>query len=59
MTMRVRAGLMLMAALAMMGLASCGHYICSEGANFGASTCTSSGRWRYQRQWDRFRISPV
>jgi len=43
MTMRVRAGLMLMAALAMMGLASCGHYICSEGANFGASTCTGSG----------------
>jgi len=41
MTMRVRAGLMLMAALAMMGLASCGHYTC--GAGFGSSTCTSSG----------------
>jgi hypothetical protein len=39
MTMRVRAILMLMAALAMMSLAGCGHYIC--GAGFGASTCTT------------------
>jgi 6-phosphogluconolactonase len=39
MTMRVRAVLMLMTALAMMGLAGCGHYTCSAG--FGASTCTS------------------
>jgi hypothetical protein len=40
MTMRVRTGLlMLIAALAMMGLASCGHYTC--GANFGVSTCAS------------------
>jgi 6-phosphogluconolactonase len=38
MTMRVRAILMLMAALAMMGLAGCGHYTCS--AEFGASTCS-------------------
>jgi hypothetical protein len=32
---------MLVAGLAVMGLASCGHYIC--GAGFGSSTCTSSG----------------
>jgi hypothetical protein len=38
MTIRVRSGLMLIAVLAMMGLASCGHYTC--GANFGSSTCT-------------------
>ena len=37
MTMRMRTGLMLIVALAMMGLASCGHYVC--GANFGNSTC--------------------
>jgi len=30
-------------ALAIMGLAGCDHYVCSSGANFGASTCTSSG----------------
>src|SRR5271170_2187356 len=41
MTMRVRAFLMLVAGLAAMGLASCGHYTC--GAGFGSSTCTSSG----------------
>src|SRR5580704_17214425 len=40
MTMRVRTILMLMAALAMMGLAGCGHYTC--GAEFGASTCSTS-----------------
>jgi hypothetical protein len=38
MTIRVRSGLMLIAALAMLGLASCGHYTC--GASFGSSTCT-------------------
>jgi hypothetical protein len=38
MTMRVRVVLMLMAAVATMGLAGCGHYTCSAG--FGASTCT-------------------
>jgi hypothetical protein len=38
MTIRVRTGLMLIAVLAMMSLASCGHYTC--GANFGVSTCT-------------------
>ncbi|MGB7823977.1 MAG: hypothetical protein WBL22_17405, partial [Candidatus Sulfotelmatobacter sp.] len=43
MTMRVRAVLMLIAALAMMGLASCDHYNCSSGANFGGSSCTSTG----------------
>src|SRR5579863_9776321 len=43
MTMRVRASFMLMVALALMGLASCGHYVCSQGANFGASTCTGGG----------------
>jgi 6-phosphogluconolactonase (cycloisomerase 2 family) len=41
MTMRVRGFLMLVAGLAVMGLASCGHYTC--GAGFGSSTCTSSG----------------
>lgn len=41
MTMRVRAFLMLVAGLAVMGLASCGHYTC--GAGFGSSTCTASG----------------
>src|SRR6202007_730893 len=39
MTMRVRAALLLPVALAMMGLASCGHYVC--GVNFGNSTCTA------------------
>lgn len=39
MTMRVRTGLLLTLALAMMGLASCGHYVC--GANFGNSTCAA------------------
>jgi hypothetical protein len=38
MTIRVRTGLMPIAVLAMMSLASCGHYTC--GANFGVSTCT-------------------
>ena len=41
MTMRVRAVLMLMVAVAMMGLASCDHYVCTSGANFGSSTCTA------------------
>jgi DNA-binding beta-propeller fold protein YncE len=41
MTMRVRGVLMLVAGLAVMGLASCGHYTC--GAGFGSSTCTSNG----------------
>jgi hypothetical protein len=40
MTMRVRTFLMLMAALAMMGLAGCGHYTCSAG--FGNSSCTTT-----------------
>jgi hypothetical protein len=43
MTMRVQAVLTLMVAVAMLGLASCGHYNCASGANFGSSTCTSSG----------------
>lgn len=43
MTMRGRAGLMLIVALALMGLASCDHYICTAAANFGSSTCTASG----------------
>jgi 6-phosphogluconolactonase (cycloisomerase 2 family) len=41
MTMRVRWFLMLVAGLAVMGLAGCGHYTC--GAGFGSSSCTSSG----------------
>jgi hypothetical protein len=39
MTKRVQVVLMLIVALAMMGLASCGHYTC--GANFGNSTCAA------------------
>jgi len=42
MTMRVRASLMLMVAVAIMGLASCDHYNCNTGATFGGS-CTASG----------------
>jgi 6-phosphogluconolactonase (cycloisomerase 2 family) len=42
MTNRVRAGLFLTVALAILGLASCGHYVCSEGATFGSSSCNSS-----------------
>src|ERR1035438_9260653 len=41
MTMRVRWILMLLAGLAVIGLAGCGHYTCGTG--FGSSTCTSSG----------------
>jgi hypothetical protein len=43
MTMRIRFKLMLLVALAVMGLASCGHYNCSSGANFSSSSCTASG----------------
>ena len=39
MTMRVRTVLMVIIALVIMGLASCGHYTC--GANFGSSTCAA------------------
>ena len=39
MTMRVRTVSMVIIALAIMGLASCGHYTC--GANFGSSTCAA------------------
>jgi hypothetical protein len=41
MTKRVRAVLILVVALAMMGLASCDHYNC--GATFGNSSCAASG----------------
>jgi hypothetical protein len=34
---------MLVAGLAIMGLASCGHYNCASGANFGSANCTPSG----------------
>ncbi len=43
MTMRVRAVLMVMVALAMMGLAGCDHYNCNSGATFGSSSCTAGG----------------
>ena len=39
MTIRVRMGLILIAALATMGLSSCGHYTC--GPTFGSSTCAA------------------
>lgn len=42
MTMRVRAGLTMILAVAMMGLASCDHYNCASGPNLGTS-CTASG----------------
>jgi 6-phosphogluconolactonase len=41
MTIRVRTGLILTLALAIMGLASCDHYVCGSGALFGSSTCTA------------------
>jgi 6-phosphogluconolactonase len=44
MTMRVRTFLTLTVSLAIMGLASCDHYDCTKGAQFGTSTCsTGSG----------------
>jgi len=43
MTIRVRTILVLAVTLATMGLASCDHYTCGTGAEFGSSTCTSSG----------------
>src|ERR1019366_4685556 len=42
MTMRVRASLTLIVAVAMMGLASCDHYNCGSGASLGGG-CTASG----------------
>jgi hypothetical protein len=42
MTKRVRADFLLIVALATLGLASCDHYNCSNGLNFGSSTCTNS-----------------
>jgi 6-phosphogluconolactonase len=42
MTMRIRAGLTMILAAAMMGLASCDHYNCASGPTLGTS-CTSSG----------------
>jgi hypothetical protein len=39
MTMRIRWFLMLVAGLAVIGLAGCGHYTCGTG--FGSSTCTT------------------
>ncbi len=43
MEMKVRALLSSVVVLTMTSLVGCGHYICSEGAQFGNSTCTSSG----------------
>ena len=42
MTIRLRASLIMIGALAMISLAGCDHYNCASGANFG-SGCTSSG----------------
>jgi hypothetical protein len=42
MTMRVQASLMLIMALAIMGLASCDHYNCSSGPTLGTG-CTATG----------------
>jgi 6-phosphogluconolactonase len=43
MTMRVRASLTMILAVAMMGLASCDHYNCASGPNLGGTSCTSTG----------------
>ncbi len=43
MTMQVRTVLMLIVAVAIMGLASCDHYNCPSGATFGNSSCTATG----------------
>ena len=43
MTMQVRVGWMLIVGLALMGLASCDHYVCTSGATFGSSACTTTG----------------
>jgi lactonase family protein with 7-bladed beta-propeller len=42
MTKRVRADLLLIVAMATLGLAGCDHYTCSNGFNFGSSTCSNS-----------------
>lgn len=42
MTKRVRAVVLPIVALAMLGLAGCDHYNCTNGLNFGSSTCSSS-----------------
>ena len=42
MTKRVRADLLLIVALATLGLAGCDHYTCGTGLNFGSSTCSNS-----------------
>ena len=44
MTMRVRASLTMIVALAIIGLAGCDHYNCASGPNLGTScTSTSTG----------------
>jgi hypothetical protein len=43
MRMQVRAGFMMIVALAVMGLAGCDHYVCGTGAIFSGSSCTASG----------------
>ena len=57
MEMKVRALLSSVVVLITTSLVGCGHYICSEGAQFGNSTCTSSGstslsggRWRHDER---------
>lgn len=42
MTKQARAVLLAIAALATLGLASCDHYNCPSGLNFGSSTCSNS-----------------
>jgi hypothetical protein len=42
MTIQLRAAFTVVVLTLVMGLAGCGHYICSEGANFGSSTCDAS-----------------
>jgi len=42
MAKRVRADLLLIVAMATLGLAGCDHYTCTNGLNFGASTCSNS-----------------
>ena len=42
MTKRVRTDLLLIVAMATLGLAGCDHYTCTKGLTFGASTCSNS-----------------
>ena len=52
MTIRLRASLIMIGALAMISLAGCDHYNCASGANFG-SGCTSEWIWDWYHRHHR------